>query len=154
MLVTLTIDNISIKLGFEDMSDKTIAFIKDKTHESLDPLDPNRYRNRLFHTYTQSGKRAWDGRFKLCDLKNNLVPTGLFDELDNTLRSLEDYKIHYNIKDIRGKELTADIPEHISFKGNGKEKDITLRDYQQEAVENAIREQLGIVLSSTNSGIS
>lgn len=152
MLVTLTIDNINIKLNFEDMSDKTIAFIKNKIHENLDPLDPNRYRNRLFHQYDKYGKRVWDGRFKLCDLKNNLVPTGLFDELDSTLRSLENYKIHYKIDDIRGKELTADIPEHISFKGNENEKDITLRDYQQEAVENAIQEQLGIILSSTNSG--
>ena len=152
MLVTLTIDNINIKLGFDGMSDKTIAFIKDKIHESLDPLDPNRYRNRLYHQYDKYGRRVWDGRFKICDLKNNLVPTGLFDELDTVLRSLKNYKIHYKINDVRGSEFSADIPEHISFKGNGKEKDITLRDYQQEAVENALHEQLGVVLSSTNSG--
>ena len=134
------------------MSDKTIAFIKDKIHESLDPLDPNRYRNRLYHQYDKYGHRVWDGRFKICDLKNNLVPTGLFDELDTVLRSLKNYNIHYEINDVRGSEFSADIPEHISFKGHGKEKDITLRDYQQEAVENALHEQLGVVLSSTNSG--
>lgn len=152
-MITLYIGNIHIKLGFSDMNSKEVEYVMQQLHQSLDPLDPNRYRNKAYLTYNSRGVRVWDGRVKIIDTKNHIVPTGLYPELINYLNQLKDSKQYdYQIKDQRGPKLTAKVPDSITIDGNGLEKTITLRDYQYQSVKNAMKEQEGILLEATNSG--
>lgn len=137
------------------MNDKEIDYVMQQLHQSLDPLDPNRYRNRAYLTYNSKGERVWDGRVKIIDVKDRTIPTGLYPELINYLNQLKDSKQYdYQIKDKRGPKLTAKIPDKIYIDGKGLEKSVTLRDYQYQSVKNALAEQEGILLESTNSGKS
>lgn len=154
-MITLLIGNIHIKLEFSDMNDKEIDYVMQQLHMSLDPLDPNRYRNRAYLTYNSRGERVWDGRVKIIDVKDRTIPTGLYPELINYLNQLKDSKQYdYQIKDQRGPKLTAKVPDSITIDGNGLEKTITLRDYQYQSVKNAMKEQEGILLEATNAGKS
>lgn len=137
------------------MNDKEVEYVMQQLHQGLDPLDPNRYRKRAYLTYDSSGNRTWDGRIKIIDTKNHIVPTGLYPELINYLNQLKDSKQYdYQIKDQRGPKLTAKVPDSITINGNGLEKTITLRDYQYQSVKNAMKEQEGILLEATNAGKS
>lgn len=154
-MITLLIGNIHIKLEFSGMNDKEIDYVMQQLHMSIDPLDPNRYRNKAYLTYNSRGVRVWDGRVKIIDTKNHVVPTGLYSELINYLNQLKDSKQYdYQIKDHRGPKLIAKVPDSITIDGNGLEKTITLRDYQYQSVKNAMKEQEGILLEATNAGKS
>lgn len=151
-MIDIIINNIQIKLEFKDISEKQIKWIMQQIHESLDPLDPNRYRNRAYNLRDKFGNRMWDGRVKLIDMKKHLVPTGLYDDLMEVMQDLSDQGYEYSIKDNRGSEFNVKVPSQIILDGNGLEKDLKLRDYQQQSVELAMKEQLGIILVATNGG--
>lgn len=137
------------------MNDKEIDYVMQQLHMSLDPLDPNRFRKKEYNLRNQRGVRIWDGRIKIIDTKNHIVPTGLYPELINYLNQLKDSKQYdYQINDQRGPKLTAKVPDSITIDGNGLEKTITLRDYQYQSVKNAMKEQEGILLEATNAGKS
>lgn len=137
------------------MNDKEINYVMQQLHMSLDPLDPNRFRKKEYNLRNKYGQRVWDGRVKIIDIKNHIVPTGLYPELINYLNQLKDSKQYdYQIKDQRGPKLTAKVPDSITIDGNGLEKTITLRDYQYQSVKNAMKEQEGILLEATNAGKS
>lgn len=154
-MITLLIGNIHIKLEFSDMNDKEINYVMQQLHTALDPLDPNRFRKKEYNLRNKYGQRVWDGRVKIIDTKNHIVPTGLYPELINYLNQLKDSKQYdYQIKDQRGPKLTAKVPDSITINGNGLEKTITLRDYQYQSVKNAMKEQEGILLEATNAGKS
>lgn len=154
-MITLLIGNIHIKLEFSNMNDKEIDYVMQQLHMSLDPLDPNRFRKKEYNLRNKYGQRVWDGRVKIIDTKNHIVPTGLYPELINYLNQLKDSKQYdYQIKDQRGPKLTAKVPDSITIDGNGLEKTITLRDYQYQSVKNAMKEQEGILLEATNAGKS
>lgn len=137
------------------MNDKEINYVMQQLHMSLDPLDPNRFRKKEYNLRNKYGQRVWDGRVKIIDTKNHIVPTGLYPELINYLNQLKDSKQYdYQIKDQRGPKLTAKVPDSITIDGNGLEKTITLRDYQYQSVKNAMKEQEGILLEATNAGKS
>lgn len=154
-MITLFIGNIHIKLAFSNMNDKEIDYVMQQLHTALDPLDPNRFRKKEYNLRNKYGQRVWDGRVKIIDTKNHIVPTGLYPELINYLNQLKDSKQYdYQIKDQRGPKLTAKVPDSITIDGNGLEKTITLRDYQYQSVKNAMKEQEGILLEATNAGKS
>lgn len=137
------------------MNDKEIDYVMQQLHTALDPLDPNRFRKKEYNLRNQQGVRVWDGRVKIIDTKNHIVPTGLYPELINYLNRLKDSKQYdYQIKDQRGPKLTAKVPDSITLDGKGLEKTITLRDYQYQSVKNAMNEQEGILLEATNAGKS
>lgn len=137
------------------MNDKEIDYVMQQLHIALDPLDPNRFRKKEYNLRNKYGQRVWDGRVKIIDTKNHIVPTGLYPELINYLNQLKDSKQYdYQIKDQRGPKLTAKVPDSITIDGNGLEKTITLRDYQYQSVKNAMKEQEGILLEATNAGKS
>lgn len=137
------------------MNDKEIDYVMQQLHISLDPLDPNRFRKKEYNLRNQRGVRIWDGRIKIIDTKNHIVPTGLYPELINYLNQLKDSKQYdYQINDQRGPKLTTKVPDSITIDGNGLEKTITLRDYQYQSVKNAMKEQEGILLEATNAGKS
>lgn len=137
------------------MNDKEIEYVMQQLHMSLDPLDPNRFRKKEYNLRNQRGVRIWDGRIKIIDTKNHIVPTGLYPELISYLNQLKDSKQYdYQINDQRGPKLTSKVPDSITIDGNGLEKTITLRDYQYQSVKNAMKEQEGILLEATNAGKS
>lgn len=137
------------------MNEKEIDYVMQKLHMSLDPLDPNRFRKKEYNLRNKYGQRVWDGRVKIIDTKNHIVPTGLYPELINYLNQLKESKQYdYQIKDQRGPKLIAKVPDSITIDGNGLEKTITLRDYQYQSVKNAMKEQEGILLEATNAGKS
>ena len=137
------------------MNDKEIDYVMRQLHTALDPLDPNRFRKKEYNLRNKYGQRVWDGRVKIIDTKNHIVPIGLYPELINYLNQLKDSKQYdYQIKDQRGPKLTAKVPDSITIEGNGLEKTITLRDYQYQSVKNAMKEQEGILLEATNAGKS
>lgn len=59
-MIDIIINNIQIKLEFKDISEKQIKWIMQQIHELLDPLDPNRYRNRAYNLRDKFGHRVWD----------------------------------------------------------------------------------------------
>lgn len=150
-MIILYINNIHIVMKFKDINEKTKSYILSKIHQQLDPLDPNRYHKKAFLLRDKSGKHLWDGRVKLCSLKKEpyTAPIGLYDDL---LLTLGKNNIEYSVKDIRPPKLTAKIPDKVFLDGQGKEKDITLRDYQYNGLVQAFKNQEGILLNATNAG--
>lgn len=155
-MITVYIGNIHLTLKFDNLNDREIEWILQQIHLQLDPLDPDRYRKKQFNLRDKSGARIWDGRVKICDFSDihkPIIPTGLYDELRAVLDALHDSNgIDYKEVDKRSHALSVAIPGKITIDGHGKEKTITLRDYQYQSVVNAFREQSGILLEATNAG--
>ncbi|AUG84723.1 DNA helicase [Lactobacillus phage Lpa804] len=146
----ITIGNSYAKIYFDTETDRFIKYIKDRIHEELDPLDPNRFRKASFRKY-----HTWDGRVNLCDLDNNLVPTGLVSDLLLLLQREQNKNayIKYSLEDVRGIKIapSKSLPEEVVMQGEGVRK-VTIRDYQLEAIKSVYANQTGIVLAATNAG--
>lgn len=155
-MITLYLGNIYIRIGFSKCSEKEIQYVLEKIHTELDPLDPDRYRKRAYLLHDSKGNRVWDGRVKLCDFSDTnrpLVPLGFYDRLMVLMRSIEQSSgIVVKVVDKRGPALHFELPREVSLDGHGKEKDLTLRDYQYEAVQQVNIEQSGIILNAVNAG--
>lgn len=155
-MITLYLGNIYIRIGFSQCSEKEIQYVLEKIHTGLDPLDPDRYRKRAYLLHDSKGNRVWDGRVKLCDFSDTnkpLVPLGFYDRLMVLMRSIEQSSgIVVKVVDKRGPALHFELPKEVSLDGHGKEKDLTLRDYQYEAVQQVNTEQSGIILNAVNAG--
>ena len=150
-MLTLELHNINIYLKFDNENERTRQWVLGLVHNALDPLDPNRYHKKAFLLRGKDGERLWDGRVKLCSLKKEpyTAPIGLYDDL---LLTLGKNDIEYSVKDIRPPKLAAKIPDNVFLDGQGKEKDITLRDYQYNGLVQAFKNQEGILLNATNAG--
>lgn len=155
-MITLYLGNIYIRIGFSQCSEKEIQYVLEKIHTELDPLDPDRYRKRAYLLHDSKGNRVWDGRVKLCDFSDTnkpLVPLGFYDRLMVLMRSIEQSSgIVVKVIDKRGSALHFELPREVNLDGHGKEKDLTLRDYQYEAVQQVNTEQSGIILNAVNAG--
>lgn len=138
---------------FENVNDKTIEWVWSQIHTTFDPLDPERFRKRPYNLRKSNGDRVWDGRVNLCEEKDHLVPLGFYDRLMVLMRSIEQSSgIVVKVVDKRGPALHFELPKEVSLDGHGKEKDLTLRDYQYEAVQQVNIEQSGIILNAVNAG--
>ena len=154
-MITLELGNVFIKMVFENVNDKTIEWVWSQIHTTFDPLDPERFRKRPCNLRKSNGERVWDGRVNLCEEKDHLVPLGFYDRLMVLMRSIEQSSgIVVKVVDKRGPALHFNIPDEITIDGHGKEKTITLRDYQYQSVVQAEKEQSGIILNAVNSGKS
>lgn len=152
-MITLELGNIFIKLVFENVNDKTIDWVWSQIHTTFDPLDPERFRKRPYNLRKSDGSRVWDGRVNLCEEKDHLVPLGFYDRLMVLMRSIEQSSgIVVKVVDKRGPALHFELPREVNLDGHGKEKDLTLRDYQYEAVQQVNIEQSGIILNAVNAG--
>lgn len=152
-MITLELGNVFIKIVFENVNDKTIEWVWSQIHTTFDPLDPDRYRKRAYLLHDSNGNRVWDGRVNLCEEKDHLVPLGFYDRLMVLMRSIEQSSgIVVKVVDKRGPALHFELPREVSLDGHGKEKDLTLRDYQYEAVQQVNIEQSGIILNAVNAG--
>ena len=152
-MITLELGNIFIKIVFENVNDKTIKWVWSQIHTTFDPLDPERFRKRPYNLRKSNGDRVWDGRVNLCEEKDHLVPLGFYDRLMVLMRSIEQSSgIVVKVVDKRGPALHFELPREVSLDGHGKEKDLTLRDYQYEAVQQVNIEQSGVILNAVNAG--
>lgn len=152
-MITLELGNVFIKIVFENVNDKTIEWVWSQIHTTFDPLDPERFRKRPYNLRKSNGDRVWDGRVNLCEEKDHLVPLGFYDRLMVIMRSIEQSSgIVVKVVDKRGPALHFELPREVSLDGHGKEKDLTLRDYQYEAVQQVNIEQSGIILNAVNAG--
>lgn len=152
-MITLELGNVFIKIVFENMNDKTIEWVWSQIHTTFDPLDPERFRKRPYNLRKSNGDRVWDGRVNLCEEKDHLVPLGFYDRLMVLMRSVEQSSgIVVKVIDKRGSALHFELPREVNLDGHGKEKDLTLRDYQYEAVQQVNTEQSGIILNAVNAG--
>lgn len=97
---------------------------------------------------------VWDGITDFYDSKNDSFPTGLLPQFLEGVRELQERypNISYEIDDTRPAPLLHhdSMDEEISLVKNGQ--DITLRDYQYNAVKQILKEQVGIVNLATNAG--
>ena len=99
--------------------------------------------------------RLWDGKIRLFSDKTGKLYVGLLDYVKEFCdRNEIDYEIDDNVND------TKDIDIHIveefikSLKPKSQGKDLTLRDYQTEAIHYALSKNRGMLVSPTASGKS
>ena len=88
----------------------------------------------------QFQNKHWDGRKKLFNKRSLSFPTGLFSMFREACAY---HNISYTVDDMRTVPVLGD---KISIKG------ITLRDYQLEAADVAIKRQRGMIRAATGSG--
>lgn len=88
----------------------------------------------------------WDGKIRFLDKRNNTFPTGLLQKV------LEVTEGDVEIVDNR-KPLSVKVSSEIDlYEPEAEGGIITLRDYQYEAVVNAVKQKRGIVNVATNGG--
>lgn len=148
MSIILTYYDDKITLDLSTFSKDRINHFKSKAHSYIDVYDSTRYhdiRYTRFHT--------WDGKTALFDAEHMSVPIGLGNKLKKFLK--EEYpEESLTIKDLRTSPITPTLPEVITLRGNGVEKDLTLREHQYDAVTKSFLYQLGIIEQATNAGKS
>lgn len=146
----LIVRNNNIELDFSEPKDIQNK-IKKSIHNTLDPLDSQRFHKMEFK------RHLTDGRIKLCDLDNNLVPTGLFSDLTKLLDSISNqYHFKYSVVHELGKPLVPDKEvDYNTFTLKGENKPaLSPRDYQAQAVHGILKEQRGIIDAGVGSGKS
>lgn len=146
----IKIDNVYASILFESESDSFKDYLNDKIAKAINPLDPNRYKNRAYRMH------HWDGRVKIYDEKNNRVLVGLFPKLYNCVKEVQndypDFKV--SIEDDRESKVFSSMKDYSVplALSNGSDPDIKLRDHQMRALEFSFKSQQGVVNGSTGSG--
>lgn len=143
----LIVNNYTSQIIYDNETEATQKAFDKLVYETINILDPNRFMAPAFK------RNYWDGRISIYDQKTHTFPTGLsnyFINLFNT-QYAKYPNMQLEIIDKRSDSIKAEVPDVIKL-GNGDEPDITLRDYQAEAVKKAYDKQVGIVHLSTNSG--
>lgn len=149
-----TIDNVYVTIEFTEPK-KVVDEFEKMIHETIDPLDPNRFRNKAFRIH------VWDGRVKHYDFKNKRFPVGLMNDVKEQFGKLQlsypDTKLF--IEDTRSKPIRPkEIPDEIILKDTPK-GDIVLNadednkwNFQYKAIQEVLNNQTMIVNGSTNMG--
>lgn len=143
----LLVNNYTSQIVYDVESEATQKAFDTLVYETINILDPNRFMAPAFK------RKYWDGRISVYNQKTHTFPTGLsryFINLFNTQYAKYPNMV-LDIIDNRSDSVRAEVPDIIKL-GNGEEPDITLRDYQAEAVKKSYEKQVGIVHLSTNSG--
>lgn len=93
----------------------------------------------------------WDGRIKLFNIRNRLMPIGLYDDL---IIYFNQRQIEYKneVENIYGPKLSAKFINE--FCNEILKCDLKLRDYQINAIQQAFKNKKIILLSATGSGKS
>ena len=101
--------------------------------------------------------KVWDGKIRLFNIRNNTLPAGLIDHLENfaTLRnySIDVEKTEYGYPDNSANIEKVDPQEIIEFI-HSTNLPFPIRDYQFDAVCKALEKKRAILLSPTGSGKS
>jgi superfamily II DNA or RNA helicase len=95
----------------------------------------------------------WDGTISLFDVKNKLLPSGLFKKFTEFCKTyLHTYELCYSVKEMYN-ELNIDDIYDFSEELM-KDTDLDIYDYQAEAVLQCLNRKRGIIESATASGKS
>ena len=88
------------------------------------------------------------------DREKGTVPTGLYEELIDTLKKIQESgSLKIKEVDLRGEPITAKLPKNIVMSGEGV-KTLKPRKEQLESVQAVLDNQRGILLNATNFGKS
>lgn len=86
------------------------------------------------------------------DRKKGTVPTGLYEELIDTLKKIQESgSLKIKEVDLRGEPIKASVPSKVTLSGEGV-KTLNLRDYQINSIKEIMKQQRGILLMAVNSG--
>lgn len=131
----IIIDNVYTKL--EGFNQETLALIDSE----LAVPQPGYF-------FSPSFKNGlWDGKIHFFDKRSQSFPTGLLNKVLAILEGTE-----FELQDNR-KPFKIEVPDEIDlFEPEAENGVITLRDYQHEAVANALRLTRGIINVATNGG--
>lgn len=98
--------------------------------------------------------RKWDGYTDFYEFDKDRFPSGLLSQVQELLYDLQNrYSFQFSVIDERSEAFLEpkDIEKEVKLLDN-KNGTITLRDYQQEALEQAIINYNGIINAATNAG--
>ena len=95
--------------------------------------------------------RMWDGKARLYSMYTKELYVGLLPYLKEFAQTLE-YEIEIDVPSIREELDVERFTKELRLQSNGK--DITIRDYQQEAIKHSVEEGRTLLLSPTASGKS
>lgn len=142
----LYMDTMTSKLIFEENEEYLIPIVHKAMHTGLG-VKQDGY---IFSPAYKSG--YWDGIIDFFDKETNSFHTGLAPQVDAILGKLQAvHPFTFSIEDDRPDPFmdVEDLPNDIVLYGDGEEN-ITLRDYQYDAVAQVIDQQVGIVEIATN----
>lgn len=149
----ILIDNVYAHLEFEENQD-FVKYFEKEINEYINPLDPNRYRNRAFRNH------HWDGRVALYDKEHKRLRVGLLYKLQKMIQKIyveiPSLKIEY--VDLREPAIQPKLDERIDI-DRPQGDTITLyededndRSYQYEAIRRTFEEQRFVANISVNGG--
>lgn len=98
--------------------------------------------------------KKWDGYTDFYEFDKDRFPSGLLTQVQELLYDLQNrYSFQFSVIDERSEAFLEpkDIEKEVKLLDN-KNGTITLRDYQQEALEQSLINYSGIVNAATNSG--
>lgn len=145
--------------------DTVFATIDFEGNEELQKIVDNELHYKLSvrpdgYQFTPSFKNHyWDGYTLFHTVlkdKNIQFPTGLMDQVDDILGNVQNTKnFQYEVIDNRPDQvmMPEELPEEIVLL-NDKMGNLTLRDYQYDAVVSTITNQTGVLHLATNAGKS
>ena len=145
----LLIGNIKTQIEYSETPEFQNYFNK-IIHESMDPLDPNRYNIAAFVKW-----HKWDGRREVTDLNNHIIPTGLLPQLIRLIKAEQAVtpELKLELEDTRTEpvKLSQPLPEKVELHDD-KLGSIVLRDYQRESVIQAFDKQRITLGMATGAG--
>ena len=144
----ILVDIMTSKIIFEEGEEQLIPLVQDAMHRNLGVKQDGYFYSPAY----KSG--YWDGIIDFYNKEDDSFHTGLLNQVDSILGELQGtYTFTYSIVDDRPDPFMnpEDLPDNIQLIGDGDDP-ITLRDYQFDAVFQAIDKQVGIVEVATNGG--
>lgn len=149
----LVIGNVNTKIEYYE-NQQFLDWFDKKIHETIDPLDPQRYRKAAYR------RHYWDGRINFYDMKNKTFPTGLYPDVVNLIKATQQTypSLEMTVEDTRKPAIGINqLEDKIVIKDTPKgdlvlDPNDTMYGYQYKAVKFCLDEQRGFVNSATGSG--
>ena len=140
-MVKLIVDDIWTKVCYE-YSDNTALVARDKIYNALGVRADGYFFSRQYR------QGQWDGYVRFFNKRKNVFPTGL---LGTVKRCLNKNFVEYKIEDLRNiiHRDPNDLDDEVY---DGMLKGIRLRDYQIQAIKEAVCRGRGIIFAATNAG--
>lgn len=131
-----------------------LAYIRGRVHKEMHKQLGVKEDGYIFSPAYKMGH--WDGVIDFFDPETDKFPTGLINQAEEILGDLQGslaqkgYEFTYEIEDNRPDAFLSveDIPENIRL----ADGELELRDYQKEAIQSIVRQQIGIINHATGSG--
>lgn len=143
-MLEIELDISHSKIIYKD----TPEYLIEKIDNAVDSATAVREEGYAFSPSFRNG--FWDGYTRFYDKKNKTFPSGLIEVVDKAIGEVQSREtFQFQIRDNRPDPLMeiGDVPTEIKLEGG-----ITLRDYQYQAVVDAVEKRDGVIHHSTSSG--